>query len=68
MAALPNTISIKTITEPIVKLTCLTFDCRYNLARLTGEDVCACCNFKHVTIGDGAVCANFELVKEASHE
>lgn len=56
MAIMADTFNIKLEIEPIVKLSCINMDCRFNLKTH--------CNLKHLTIVSDGKCKDFNIVKK----
>jgi hypothetical protein len=61
MASLNNVI-IRVDIEPVVKLACYNFDCKFNLCH-SQDDPAAFCNLKHIEIDDSGRCSNFERIE-----
>jgi len=61
MAILPN-VTVKIETEPIVKLVCRNFNCKFLLVHGQAyDDDYLHCNLKHIEIGeDGRCCSQVE--------
>ena len=45
--------------EPVVKLTCLNFKCKFNLFNQANDSM-AHCNLKVIEIGEDGKCRNYE--------
>ena len=56
---IPKELSIVVDIEPIVKLVCMNFTCRYNLDRIGRAE----CNLKNIVISSDGLCANYESKK-----
>ena len=65
MVILPHKMDIILEFEPIVKLVCYERNCKHNLMNCANDSSKqqASCNLKQITIGDNAVCLNFEAIK-----
>lgn len=65
-----NDIQIFLEFEPIVKVVCEAFDCRFNLMNdsNTQSGQIAACNLKQITIGSGGKCLNYRHIDQKTHE